>query len=227
MACIPLSYRCCTFWQNLFPLPIISQKVHKCCIAISMMEVFESCPYRLWSPDKSSSKSCSCEPKEFSSNQSSSNRPATMVANLITYAFNFDFNSSQMFGAMECLIVFFLRLFHSFSRVSSQTTSAIEWLVLNKSMAFKLFKKTNGHKNKLASSVDARISYPPPIPPIRATWSFFPVVKTTFIAYGRKKVPLIIRMVVMIIMIVMMVILMIMITKNIHISLVLRKMDQF
>ena len=158
MACIPLSYRCCTFWQNLFPLPIISQKVHKCCIAISMMEVFESCPYRLWSPDKSSSKSCSCEPKEFSSNQSLSNRPATMVANLITYAFNFDFNSSQMFGAMECLIVFFLRLFHSFSRVSSQTTSAIEWLVLNKSMAFKLFKKTNGHKNKLTGSVDARIS---------------------------------------------------------------------
>ena len=49
----------------------------------------------------------------------------------------------------------------------------------------------------------------------------FPDVKSTFCAYDRKKVPLIIIMVVMIIMIVMMVILMIMMTKNIHISLVL------
>ena len=42
----------------------------------------------------------------------------------------------------------------------------------------------------------------------------FPGVKTRFCAYGRKKVPLIIRMVVMIIVIVMMVILMIMMTKK-------------
>ena len=53
-----------------------------------------------------------------------------------------------------------------------------------------------------------------PHPPIRATWSsFFPDVKTTFYAYDRKKLPMMIMMIAMIIMIVMKVILMIMMTK--------------
>ena len=62
---------------------------------------------------------------------------------------------------------------------------------------------------------------PPPSLQFGQLGHLFPDVKSTFYAYDRKKVPLIIIMVVMIIMIVMMVILMIMMTKNIHISLVL------
>ena len=49
---------------------------------------------------------------------------------------------------------------------------------------------------------------------IRATWSsFFPDVKTTFYAYDRKKVPMMIMIIAMIVMIVMMVIFMIMMKK--------------
>ena len=55
---------------------------------------------------------------------------------------------------------------------------------------------------------------PPPSLQFGQLGHLFPDVKSTFCAYDRKKVPLIIIMVVMIIMIVMMVILMIMMTKK-------------
>ena len=54
---------------------------------------------------------------------------------------------------------------------------------------------------------------PPPTPQFGQLGPFFPDVKTTFCAYDRKTVPMMIMMIAMIIMIVMMVILMIMMTK--------------
>ena len=73
--------------------------------------------------------------------------------------------------------------------------------------------KTSAEKSRLLSGI-AQISEPPPPPPNSGNLVlFFLDVKTTFYAYDRKKVPMMIMIIAMIIMIVMMVILMIMMKK--------------
>ena len=58
------------------------------------------------------------------------------------------------------------------------------------------------------------LAKPPPLPPKSGNLVlFFPDIKTTFKAYDRKKVPMMIMIIAMIIMIVMMAILMIMMKK--------------
>ena len=70
--------------------------------------------------------------------------------------------------------------------------------------------KTSDEKSRLLSGI-ARISETPhSTPQLGQLGPFFPDVKTTFCAYDRKRVPMVIMMIEMITMIVMMVILMIM-----------------
>ena len=71
--------------------------------------------------------------------------------------------------------------------------------------------KTSDEKSRLLSGI-AQIS-DPPNPQFGQLGPLFPDVKTTFYAYDRKKVPMMIMIIAMIIMIVMMVILMIMMKK--------------
>ena len=72
--------------------------------------------------------------------------------------------------------------------------------------------KGSVEKSRLLSGI-ARISETPPPPNSGNLVLFFPDVKTTFYAYDRKKVPMMIMIIAMIIMIVMMAILMIMMKK--------------